>query len=94
MKDSTSDQVKHERFDRLKALIDELATNRAKEFVGKTVEVLFEKVSDRNKEMISGYDPHNKLVHVRGDSSLIGQIRKVKILESRTYSLLGELVDD
>lgn len=94
MKDEVSDKTKHERFDRLKALIDECSSKRASTFVGKTVDVLFEKVSDRNNNMISGYDPHNKLVHVKGDASLIGQIRKVKILESHTYSLIGEVVDD
>ncbi len=94
MKDEVTDETKHERFDRLKALIDECSSERAATFVGKTVEVLFEKVSDRNNSMISGYDPHNKLVHVKGDVSLIGQIRKVKILESHTYSLIGEVVDD
>ena len=94
MKDTISDETKHERFDRLKALIDELSEKRAKTFVGTDVDVLFEKVSERNPEMISGYDPHNKLVHVKGDASLIGTIRKVRILESHTYSLIGELVND
>lgn len=94
MKDEVTDKTKHERFDRLKALIDECSSERAATFVGKTVDVLFEKVSDRNNSMISGYEPHNKLVHVKGDASLIGQIRKVKILESHTYSLIGEVLDD
>ena len=43
--------------------------------------------------MISGYDEHGKLVHVKGDSSLIGQIKEVKIVESHTYSLIGELYE-
>lgn len=94
MKDEISDEIKHQHFDKLKALIDELSEERAKTFVGKTVEVLFEKVSDKDPNRVSGYDPHNKLVHVKGDESLIGQIRKVKILESHTYSLIGELVDE
>lgn len=94
LKDDTPDEVKHQRFDKLKALIDEEATARAKTFVGKEVEVLFEKVSDKDPSRISGYDPHNKLVHVKGDASLIGQIRKVRITESHTYSLLGDLCDE
>jgi tRNA-2-methylthio-N6-dimethylallyladenosine synthase len=94
MKDKTPMEVKHKRFDALKALIDEQATTRANEFVGKDVEVLFEKVSEKDPSRISGYDPHNKLVHVKGDASLIGQIRKVHITESHTYSLLGELMDE
>lgn len=94
MKDEMSDEIKHRHFDELKKLIDELSAKRASQFVGKTVDVLFEKISDRDSTKVSGYDPHNKLVHVTGDASLIGQIRKVRIIESHTYSLLGELVDE
>lgn len=94
MEDKVSMETKHERFDRLKALIDECAQKRADAYVGKTVEVLFEKVSDKDKTRISGYDRHNKLVHVKGDASLIGTIRKVKVTESHLYSLIGELLDD
>lgn len=94
MKDDVDMETKHRHFDELKKLIDECSQKRADKFVGQTVEVLFEKVSEKDPTKISGYDPHNKLVHVTGDSSLIGQIKKVKILESHTFSLLGELVDD
>ena len=93
IKDTVSMETKHARFDRLKALIDELATAKAKTYVGKTLPVLFESASKRDGSMISGYTPHGKLVHVKGDESLIGQIRDVKITESHTYSLIGELDD-
>lgn len=94
MKDEITDKTKHERFDRLKDLIDKQTQKRAQSFVGKEVSVLFSKVSDKNKDMISGYDMHNKLVHVKADESIIGQIKRVKIIESHTYSLIGELIDD
>ena len=80
-------------FNRLKDLIDSLTEKRAKTFVGTIQKVLFEEVSKRDKNMISGYDEHGKLVHVKGDSSLIGQIKEVKIVESHTYSLIGELYE-
>ncbi|MBP3713233.1 MAG: tRNA (N6-isopentenyl adenosine(37)-C2)-methylthiotransferase MiaB [Bacilli bacterium] len=92
--DHTTKEEKSARFDRLKNLIDKCATENAAKEVGKEVEVLFDTVSKRDSNMISGYSRHNRLVHVKGDSSLIGQIRKVKILESHTYSLIGELLDD
>lgn len=94
MKDEVSMEVKHKHFNQLKEVIDELSEKRAKTYIGKTVDVLFEKVSEKDSTKISGYDPHNKLVHVKGDSSLIGTIRKVKIIESHTYSLIGELIDE
>lgn len=94
MKDDTSSEVIHERFGRLKNLIDKLTQRRADTFLGKEVKVLFESVSKKNSEMISGYEEYGKLVHVRGDESLIGTIRRVRIKESHTYSLLGEIIDD
>ncbi len=93
MKDVISDETKHQRFDRLVEVINHYAEEKANSFVGTRQEVLFEEVSKRNSEMISGYDRHGKLVHVKGDPSLIGQIRKVRIRESHTFSLIGELDD-
>ncbi|MCI2068759.1 MAG: tRNA (N6-isopentenyl adenosine(37)-C2)-methylthiotransferase MiaB [Bacilli bacterium] len=92
--DGVSKEEKSKRFMALKDEIDKEATAAALKEVGKTVEVLFDSVSKKNDEMISGYSRHNRLVHVKSDSSLIGQIRKVKILESHTYSLIGELLDE
>ena len=48
----------------------------------------------KNKEMLSGYPYNNKVVHFKGDESLIGKIVKVKITENHLYSLLGEIVDE
>lgn len=92
--DNVSDSVKHERFDRLKKIIDFYAEENAKKYVGKTTEVLFDTVSKRDKTMISGYNPQGKLVHVKGDESILGQIRKVEIHTSHTYSLIGEIKDE
>lgn len=94
MKNDLTEEVVHKRFDRLKELIDRLTEERAKTFVGKEVKVLFESVSKKNPDMISGYEEHGKLVHVKGTKDLIGQIRTARIEESHTYSLLGELTDD
>lgn len=94
IKDDTPLEEKSNRFDRLKQTIDDLATKSAKQEEGKIVEVLFDTVSKRDSSMISGYSRHLRLVHVKGDPSLISQIRKVKIKESHTYSLIGELIND
>ena len=94
MKDEIPMEVKHQRFDRLKALIDELSTESAKKFVGHTYPVLFETVSKKDDSRISGYTPEGKLVHVTGSKDLIGQIKNVHIKESHTYSLIGEIVNE
>ena len=62
--------------------------------VGKTYDVLVEGTSEKNQEMLSGYTEKNKLVHFKGDISLVGKIVKVRILESHTYSMIGEAVNE
>ena len=76
----------------VKALEEEISPI-AKAMVGKTYSVLVEGVSEKNKDMLSGYTEKNKLVHFKGDISLVGKIVDVKITESHTYSLIGELVN-
>ncbi len=94
MKDETSMEDKKKWFLELKKVIDDGIEASSLTQVGKTVEVLFDTVSKKDDNMISGYSRHNRLVHVKGDKSLIGQIRKVKIIESRAFSLIGELIDE
>ena len=84
------EQLVHIASDRITHLIDIFYSK----FVGQIVEVLFDTVSKKDKTKISGYERHGRLVHVDGDESLIGQIKKVKITSSRTYSLMGEIIDD
>lgn len=92
--DLVSDETKHERFDRLKKLVDSLTTLSASKFVNRTCKVLFDTVSKKDSTMISGYTEEGKLVHVKGDESLIGKIKNVKILNSHTFSLIGELENE
>jgi len=63
-------------------------------YIGGVYDVLVDGTSKTNEEMLSGYTESNKLVHFKGDISLEGKIVKVKILESHTYSLIGELADE
>lgn len=81
------------RFRKLKETIDGITEEIGKEYVGKTVKVLFDTISKKNNKMISGYDEHNKLVHVPYQDDLIGQIRRVKIIESHTFSFIGKVVE-
>ena len=62
--------------------------------VGKTFDVLVEGTSKKNKELLSGYPYNMKVIHFKGNESLIGKIVKVKVIESHLYSLIGELVSE
>ena len=94
MKNVSSDKEIKNRFITLKKLVDDIAERKSNEMIGKTCNVLFESVSKKNKENYSGYNEYGKLVHVKGDDSLIGKIKKVRITESHTYSLLGEIINE
>lgn len=82
---------------RFKELVKHLEANIEKDsnsYVGGVYKVLVDGLSKTDKDMMSGYTESNKLVHFKGSNDLIGKIVNVKILESHTYSLLGELVNE
>ena len=87
-------EVSHERFNRLKALVDDLTAAHSGAMVGKTYEVLVDGTSKRDSNVLSGYARNGKLVNFVGPSYLTGCFVKVKILESHVYSLKGEMVED
>ena len=94
MVDNVSYSDKSRRF---KELVKHLEVNIEKDalsYVGNTYKVLVDGVSKTDENMLSGYTESNKLVHFKGDESLVGKIVNVKINESHTYSLLGELVNE
>lgn len=81
---------------RFKELVKHLEVNIEKDslsYVCKIYKVLVDGESRTDKNMLSGYTESNKLVHFKGDASLVGKIVDVKITESHTYSLIGELVN-
>lgn len=95
LKDDVSDEEKHRRFDELVKTCEVHFANYANSMVGKVYKVLVDGPSKNNDTMYSGYTECNKVVHFRcEDKSIIGTIVKVKILESHTYSLIGELYEE
>jgi tRNA-2-methylthio-N6-dimethylallyladenosine synthase len=88
------EEVKHERFDRLKALIEKTTSEHSLTMVGKTYEVLVQGPSKKNDDVLSGYAANGKLINFKGPAYLTGCLVPVKVTESHTYSLLGELQED
>ena len=81
---------------RFKELVKHLETHIEKDalsYVGNVYKVLVDGTSKTDDNMLSGYTESNKLVHFKGDDSLVGKIVDVRIVESHTYSLIGELVN-
>lgn len=94
MEDNVSDSAKHERFDRLIKVVEKGVIGHAEKMVGETYSVLVDGPSKKDPGMLSGYTESSKLVHFRGPKQLRGHIVPVKIVESHTFSMIGELVED
>ena len=93
IEDNISKEDKTRRFLELVKHLEVHIEEHSKSLVGKTFDVLVDGPSKTDKEMYSGYTEENKLVHFKGCPELIGKIIKVKITESHTYSLIGEIVN-
>lgn len=86
--------IQHERFDRLKAIIEETTAEHSATMVGNTYNVLVIGPSKKNSDVLTSYAENGKPVNFRGPEYLTGCIVPVKILETHTYSLIGELTED
>ena len=91
MEDNVTYEEKVKRFQLLVKHLEKNIEAHSKSLVGKVVDILVDGPSKTDPNMLSGYTDENKLVHFKGDASLIGTITKVKITESHTYSMIGEL---
>ncbi len=80
-------------FDRLLKKVQFAAKERALRFKGREEDVLIEEINDHEEGMLTGRLSHNMLVHFKGDPSLIGTIRKVRMNECKGFYYLGELID-
>ncbi|MDC3416324.1 tRNA (N6-isopentenyl adenosine(37)-C2)-methylthiotransferase MiaB [Aquibacillus salsiterrae] len=86
-------EVKKERLQRLNALVNKQSAEAMKQYQGQTVKVLVEGESKKDPDVLSGYTERNKLVNFVGPKSIIGQIVEVKINQTKTWTLDGELVE-
>ena len=94
MEDTVSYEDKVRRFKELVKHLEKHIEEYSNAMVGNTYDVLVDGVSKNDENMLSGYTETNKLVHFKGDLSLVGTIVKVKITESHTYSMIGEIVNE
>ena len=94
LEDSVPYKEKSRRFMMLVKALEKSISASSLKMVGNVYSVLVDGVSKTDENMLSGYTESNKLVHFKGDESLVGQIVPVKIIESHVYSLIGELAHE
>lgn len=89
MEDMVTLEEKENRLHRLNELVNKYSLEANQKYLGNTVKVLIEGVSEKDNHKLFGYTETMKLVNVIGDKSLIGQIVDVKIEAAKSFSLDG-----
>ena len=92
MKNQVPEEVKHKRFDKLKALYEEILKQNNDEYIGTTENILVEGYSKTNDKLLTGRTDTNKVIVFEGDSSLIGKTIPIKIISEHMWYLRGEVI--
>ena len=92
MEDQIPEDIKHKRFDRLKALVESQITESTKRYLNTTQKVLVEGTSKNNENMLTGRTDSNKVVVFDGNKDLIGNMVNIEITEDHVWYLSGKLV--
>lgn len=89
--DQVPEDVKHQRFNRLVELLNQLSLEKNLAYIGKLEKVLVEGPSKTDPSRLSGRTGSGKLVNFPGSADFTGQIVQVLITEGKTFSLSGTL---
>ncbi|MBR6700692.1 MAG: tRNA (N6-isopentenyl adenosine(37)-C2)-methylthiotransferase MiaB [Firmicutes bacterium] len=90
--DQIPEEVKHERFNRLRDILDAGMADNNKKYEGRIEKVLVEGSSKTNIKTLTGRTESMKIVNFYGSRDMIGKIVEVRITEGKTYSLVGEVI--
>ncbi len=91
MKNQVSEEEKHKRFDRLKALVENQIAKRNQTYIGTVQKILVEGESKNNKALLTGRTDSNKVVVFQGNKDLIGTMQELKIISEHMWYLKGVL---
>ena len=91
MENQIPEEVKHERFNRLKQLVESQIKQNNDKYVGTIQKVLVEGTSKTNENMLTGRTDTNKVVNFEGNTNLIGKIVDLKITSEHMWYLKGEV---
>lgn len=91
MENQVPEEVVKERFARLLKEVQSISAGITDSHVGETAEVLVEEVNGQDETLVTGRLSNNAVVHFPGDSSLIGQMVNVKLVESKGFYYMGAM---
>ena len=82
MQNQIPEDIKHKRFDKLKALVESQIEENNNKYIGTTQKILVEGESKNNSNMLSGRTESNKVVIFEGSKELIDKIINIKIFHN------------
>ena len=83
-------ELKEERNARLLQLVNEIAAENYKSYLGQTVQILVESPSKKNPSRMMGRTRSNKIVVFDGSERHRGQLMDVKITRAGSFTLYGD----
>ena len=89
MENQVPEEIKHKRFDRLKALVESQIAENNQKYVGTIQKVLVEGPSKNNPDLLTGRTDSNKVVIFNGKPELKDQIIDLKIVSEHMGYLKG-----
>ena len=92
MENQIPEEIKHKRFDRLKALVESQIAENNQKYVGTIQKVLVEGESKNNKELLTGRTDSNKVIIFEGNKELIGKMIELEIVSEHMWYLKGNIV--
>jgi tRNA-2-methylthio-N6-dimethylallyladenosine synthase len=92
--DDTPHEVKLRRLQHLQGVINASITRISESRLGTVQRILVEGTSKRDATELMGRTECNRAVNFAGSARLIGQLVDVKVTETRTYSLRGDLIEE
>jgi radical SAM methylthiotransferase, MiaB/RimO family len=84
--------LKRARIGDLIKLQNRITVELSEEYIGHEYEVLVEDIVEKKVGFVCGRTESGRLVNMRGDASLIGSFKTVRITEAHSASLTGEIL--
>lgn len=92
MENQIPENIKHERFDKLKKLVESQIEDNNKKYINTIQRVMVEGKSKTNEEMLTARTDSNKVIVFKGDKKIIGNMVNIKIISEHLWYLKGEVI--
>ena len=92
MENQIPEEIKHERFDRLKKIAEEIIEQKNKKYIGTIQNVLVEGKSKTNEKIYTGRTETNKVVNFEGNDGMLGKILPLQIISEHMWYLKGKQI--